>query len=113
MSGKPITGKGRGMAAAACLVSAVWLVTMMVPGAGAAVPPGLVLHFDFDKAPADGVIPDQSGKKNEGTLAGAKWTTAGNWSDSAVPSGNGDVAIFHHYYNYYHYHHFFDPFVTQ
>ncbi len=43
------------------------------------LPKGLVLHYSFSKADTDGVVPDQSGLKNNGkaTGAGAKWLEEG------------------------------------
>lgn len=67
---------------AICLSAALALS----PGAGLAdeetpvkvnAPKGAVLHFDFDAKEKDGLIPDLSGRKNDGIISGAKQTTSG------------------------------------
>ena len=47
------------------------------PASAAEPPKGLVLHFSFDQAGADGVVADRSGQNNNGRALGAKWTSAG------------------------------------
>ena len=44
---------------------------------GADFPQGLMLHFNFDEAPAAGLIPDRSGRGYDGHATGAVWTAAG------------------------------------
>jgi hypothetical protein len=40
---------------------------------------GLVAYYDFDQAPAGGVVKDASGQNNHGKLIGAKWEPAGRF----------------------------------
>ena len=40
-------------------------------------PQGLMLHFNFDEAASAGVIPDRTGRGNNGRVTGAAWTSAG------------------------------------
>jgi hypothetical protein len=75
----------------------VWVATVLClaavagfPASAAEPPKGLVVHFSFDQAGADGVVADCSGQNNNGRASGAKWTSAGKQGGGCefAPIGN-------------------------
>lgn len=50
---------------------------VLAAGRLAAAPAGLVVHYDFEQVPADGLVADRSGSKNDGRLGGGAPTKEG------------------------------------
>ncbi len=49
---------------------------------------GMVLYFDFNEAPQDGIVRDKSGNGNDGRVVGAQWTAEGRQGGGMVFAPN-------------------------
>ena len=82
-------------ALAAALLLCAGAAPGQAPAPAATNPPpeGLVLQFGFDEAPVGFVIPDLSGRGNNGRIAGASWAPAGRVGGGCLFSGTDHFIV--------------------
>lgn len=79
-------------AAAAGLTLALTVAALAAAAAAADPPRGLVLHYSFDAAAADGRVPDRTGKGHDGRASGVTWSPTGKQGGGALfAAGAGTI----------------------
>ena len=72
-------------------------VAALLAAAGSALsaepPRGLVLHYSFDRAEADGTIQDSSDHKHAGRIAGARWVPNGKKEGGCLLSAESRIEV--------------------